>query len=202
VEALRAFLVKLDEVTPAIEGAFTFQHVHGSPYSGPTYQVELRDLRAALPVLEEAVREQMEYHKIGGFLGLSDPGGEMEAITALRARCEELEKEPIRGVYARLKRERDEARAEQDVQFEEATHWLEKYNEARAERDEARAERDAAHDDYVRARDEVERLSARLAAADGLADAVRVWLVDSRIPPAKILNDLRAALRKYEEVQP
>lgn len=46
--AARTFVDKLDLVTPAINGAFTFGHIHGNVYDGPTYEHELAALRAAL----------------------------------------------------------------------------------------------------------------------------------------------------------
>ena len=47
-DAARAFLTKYDELEPAIKGAFVFMHVHGASYDGPTYEAELKALRAAL----------------------------------------------------------------------------------------------------------------------------------------------------------
>jgi hypothetical protein len=58
LDAVRAFLLRLDDVMPAINAAFTFQQLHGMTYEGPTYEKELADLRAALPVLERAVEAQ------------------------------------------------------------------------------------------------------------------------------------------------
>lgn len=43
-----AFVNKLDELTPAINGMFTFAFVHGNKYDGPTWEKELAELRSAL----------------------------------------------------------------------------------------------------------------------------------------------------------
>lgn len=44
---LRAFLVKWDQVEPAIINAFLLQQIHGMPYSGPTIAAEWEQMRAA-----------------------------------------------------------------------------------------------------------------------------------------------------------
>lgn len=48
VAALEKFLAKWDQVEPAINNAFAIQHFHGMPYSGPTIETELAELRSAL----------------------------------------------------------------------------------------------------------------------------------------------------------
>ena len=45
---LRAFLVKWEQVEPAITNAFLLQQIHGMPYSGPTIAAELEQIRAVL----------------------------------------------------------------------------------------------------------------------------------------------------------
>lgn len=43
-----AFVAKLDECQPHIDGAFVFAHVHGQTYTGPNYGEELKALKSAL----------------------------------------------------------------------------------------------------------------------------------------------------------
>lgn len=48
VDAARAFVAAYAEVEPAIVAAFHMSQIHGMPYRGKTYGVELQALRAAL----------------------------------------------------------------------------------------------------------------------------------------------------------
>jgi len=47
-EALSALVDKLDECKPYVDGAFTFQQLHGGRYTGPNYGDELLAARAAI----------------------------------------------------------------------------------------------------------------------------------------------------------
>lgn len=53
----RAFVDKLDLLTPAINGKFVFAHIHGDVYDGPTWEKELDELRAALTPAPSAQRD-------------------------------------------------------------------------------------------------------------------------------------------------
>lgn len=46
---VEAFLAKLEQVKPAIDGAFVMGHVHGARYTGPTIGEEIEAMRRALP---------------------------------------------------------------------------------------------------------------------------------------------------------
>lgn len=48
-DAAEAVLAKLEAAVPAIDSLCVLASVHGTPYSGPTFGVELTALRAALP---------------------------------------------------------------------------------------------------------------------------------------------------------
>jgi hypothetical protein len=48
VETAKAFLVKHDEVEPAVTARFQFAQIHGMAYKGPTYEHEIAAFRAAL----------------------------------------------------------------------------------------------------------------------------------------------------------
>jgi hypothetical protein len=46
IQAATAFLRKYDQLKPAMDGAFAMAANHGMPYSGPTWEAEINDLRA------------------------------------------------------------------------------------------------------------------------------------------------------------
>ncbi len=46
--AIKTFLVKYDEIKPAVDSAFFFQQNHGFAYTGPNWGEELDALRAAV----------------------------------------------------------------------------------------------------------------------------------------------------------
>ena len=52
-EALRDLVAALDACQPGITAAFTFAHIHGQRYDGPTYEVELKAARKALAAQEQ-----------------------------------------------------------------------------------------------------------------------------------------------------
>ncbi len=47
-EKATAFLDKLDEITPAVVGAFQMAQIHGMPYTGPNWKAEYDALRLAM----------------------------------------------------------------------------------------------------------------------------------------------------------
>ena len=55
-----AFVEKLEQLQPSIDGMYHFAYIHGVKYDGPTYEAELKTLRAALsdvglpPTLDDA----------------------------------------------------------------------------------------------------------------------------------------------------
>jgi len=58
-KAVDAFEKKLTLLQPAIDGAFGFQQIHGFPYQGENYGLEIIALRVALahPAVQRAVKE-------------------------------------------------------------------------------------------------------------------------------------------------
>ena len=52
-EALKDLVAALDACQPGITAAFTFAHIHGQRYDGPTYEVELKAARKALAAQEQ-----------------------------------------------------------------------------------------------------------------------------------------------------